>query len=236
MTDLFDGNAADAPLAARMRPETLDEFVGQKEITGKGSLLRRLIETDNISSFVFWGPPGCGKSTLAGIIARSTSAAFVSFSAVTGGVPELRKRMESAKDLRRYKACRTILFVDEIHRFNKAQQDALLPFVEDGTVILIGATTENPYFEVNTPLLSRSRVVRFAPLSEDDIEAIVNRALSKSPGLKGFTLEREAMEHIKHIAAGDARAALNRLELCADLAEEDKTIPRALAESAAGEK
>ncbi|MBQ9358307.1 MAG: replication-associated recombination protein A [Abditibacteriota bacterium] len=236
MTDLFDGGAPDAPLAARMRPQKLEDFVGQKEIIAEGTLLRRLIETDNISSFVFWGPPGCGKSTLAGIIAQSTSADFVSFSAVTGGVPELRKIMDRAKDERRYKERRTILFVDEIHRFNKAQQDALLPFVEDGTVILIGATTENPYFEVNTPLLSRSRVVRFSPLSPEDIGSIIRRALAESPELKDMVLEPEALEHIIRISDGDARSALNILELCADLAGDGKTITAALAESAAGEK
>ena len=236
MTDLFDAGITAAPLAARMRPKTLDDFVGQEEIVARGTLLRRLIETDNISSFIFWGPPGCGKSTLAGIIAESTSSAFVPFSAVTGGVPDLRKIMDAAKDERRYKDRQTILFVDEIHRFNKAQQDALLPFVEDGTVILIGATTENPYFEVNTPLLSRSRVVRFSPLSGDDIADIVSRAIRESPELKGVTLDPEALEHIKRISDGDARSALNILELCADLAGDDRRITLAIAESAAGEK
>ncbi|NLB55777.1 MAG: AAA family ATPase, partial [Lentisphaerae bacterium] len=158
------------PLAARMRPRTLDEFVGQDQIIGEDSLLRRAIEHDEISSMIFWGPPGCGKSTLALMIAEKTSAHFELFSAVTSGVADVRKAIKEATERRQAYDKRTILFVDEIHRFNKAQQDAFLPHVENGTIILIGATTENPYFEVNTPLISRARIFRFVPLTSDHIK------------------------------------------------------------------
>src|SRR5918998_183139 len=159
------------PLAARMRPRTLDEFVGQGHVVGPGTALRRAIEQDQLSSAIFWGPPGCGKSTLAMLIARHTRAHFETFSAVLSGVAEVRKALEAARQRKLTSGRRTILFVDEIHRFNKAQQDAFLPHVEDGTIILIGATTENPYFEVNTPLISRSRIFRFEALREQDIRA-----------------------------------------------------------------
>lgn len=207
---------AGAPLAARMRPQTLDEFLGQENILGPKSLLRRAIENDELSSVIFWGPPGCGKSTLAGIIANTSKHAFENFSAVVSGIADVRKAVERAKDRRQSYGQRTILFVDEIHRFNKAQQDAFLPHVEDGTVILIGATTENPYFEVNTPLISRSRIFRFEPLSSEDTIALLNRALKDSErGLGNVPAEvsPDAINHIVDVTNGDARSALNALEL-----------------------
>src|SRR5687768_8224291 len=165
-----------APLAARMRPRALDEFVGQRQVVGPGTLLRRLIEQDTLSSAIFWGPPGVGKSTLAMLIARTTRAHFDTFSAVLSGVAEVRKALQAAGQRRKATGRRTILFVDEIHRFNKAQQDAFLPHVEDGTIILIGATTENPSFEVINPLLSRSRVLVLQPLTKPEIIMILKRA------------------------------------------------------------
>ena len=169
--DIFENTKQnkDMPLPARMRPSALEDLYGQEDITKEDSLIRKLIETDNLSSLIFWGPPGCGKSTLANIIANNTESEFVPFSAVIGGVGDLRKIIDKAKENKKYYNKKTILFIDEIHRFNKGQQDALLPFVEDGTVTLIGATTENPYFEVNTPLLSRSRIVRFKALDRDSL-------------------------------------------------------------------
>ena len=239
--DLFDKNQnkeLNSPLAAKMRPTNFSDFVGQEHIVAEGSLLRKLIESDNISSFIFWGPPGCGKSTLAGIIAENTSSIFVSFSAVTSGIPDLRKIIEKAKEDRKYYNKKTILFIDEIHRFNKAQQDALLPHVEDGTVILIGATTENPYFEVNTPLLSRSRIIQFSALSEKSIEKIIKNTLENTKS--GFAdrdidITNEALEHIVNISTGDARSALNILEMCVKMSENGK-IDLNTAELAAGEK
>lgn len=222
MADLFGETTQkrepDQPLAARMRPRTLDEFVGQEHIVGPGSLIRRAIETDEVPSLIFWGPAGCGKSTLAAIIAANTSARFENFSAVTSGVPDIRKVIQRAREARKAASRKTILFIDEIHRFNKAQQDALLPHVEDGTVLLIGATTENPYFEVNSPLLSRSRILRFEPLTDEHVRLIVQRALQDSErGLGGMNLvvDPEALDHIIDIAQGDARSALNALELAA---------------------
>ncbi len=183
--DLFDDGAhapaappPHTPLAARMRPRTLDEFVGQSRIIGPTSLLRRAIEEDALTSVIFYGPPGVGKSTLAGIIAGTTQAHFENFSAVTQGIPDLRKVIEAAATRRRLYGSKTVLFIDEIHRFNKGQQDALLPHVENGTAVLIGATTENPYFEVNAPLLSRARVFTFEPLSDEQIGELLDRAVS----------------------------------------------------------
>ncbi|MBM3494878.1 MAG: replication-associated recombination protein A [Armatimonadetes bacterium] len=223
-----------APLAARMRPRTLEEFAGQGHVIGPGSMLRQAIERDRMMSVVFWGPPGCGKSTLASIIARHTNAVFESYSAVTSGVADVRKVIERAAARRKVDARKTILFVDEIHRWNKAQQDALLPHVENGTVTLIGATTENPYFEVNAPLISRSRVLRFHPLSSDDLRALVERALSDTErglGGKGIEASPDAVEHIVDIAGGDARTALNILEIAAQAAtaEADGRRPITLA-------
>ncbi len=221
--DLFDhavelAAGTEMPLAARMRPRNLDEFIGQEHIVGPGKLLRRAIETDELRSAIFWGPPGCGKSSLASIIAQTTKSQFESFSAVTSGVADIRKIIEKARERRKLYGRRTILFVDEIHRFNKAQQDAFLPHVEDGTIVLIGATTENPYFEVNSPLISRSRIFKFEQLGDEQIERIIRRAIEdKERGLGGFNVEMtdEAMEFIVGIANGDARGVLNALELAA---------------------
>ena len=202
------------PLADRLRPQNLDEFFGQQHLVGKGKLLRRLIESDQISSMIFWGPPGVGKTTLAGIIASTTRSEFINFSAVTSGIKEIRNVMTQAEENRKF-GSRTIVFVDEIHRFNKAQQDAFLPFVERGSIILIGATTENPSFEVNGALLSRCRVFVLRQLTEDDISGILRRAV-KDP--RGFGNERIDIKEdmLKSIAAfsnGDARAALSTLEM-----------------------
>lgn len=208
--------AADTPLAARMRPRTLDEFVGQTRIVGPESLLRRAIEEDALTSVIFFGPPGVGKSTLANIITHSTKATFENFSAVTQGIPDLRKVIEAAATRRRLYQTKTVLFIDEIHRFNKGQQDALLPHVENGTVVLIGATTENPYFEVNAPLLSRARVFAFEPLPDEQIGDLLDRALAdEERGLGRFraVLDPEARAHLIDKANGDARTALNALEL-----------------------
>jgi len=235
--------SADAPLAARMRPHTLEELSGQEKVVGPGTLLRRAIEQDQLRSVIFWGPPGSGKSTLAHIIARTTHAAFENYSAVTSGVADVRKVIERARERRRKLGRKTILFVDEIHRWNKAQQDALLPHVEDGTIVLIGATTENPYFEVNAPLLSRSRIFRFERLSDDAILALLRRALADSErGLGRFTAtaDEAALAHLVQIAGGDARNALNALETAVLSAPPDASGARhvtlAMAEEAAQQR
>lgn len=204
------------PLAARMRPQTLDEYVGQQDVVGKGSLLYRAIAADKISSIILYGPPGTGKTTLAEVIAGSTKAVFLSVNATTAGKKDLEQVIVAAQENRRAYNRGTILFIDEIHRFNKAQQDYLLPFVENGTIILIGATTENPYFEVNGALLSRSRVFELKPLSQADIALILHRALSDPiRGVAGDMVEmdEDAVEFLADVADGDARAALNALEL-----------------------
>jgi putative ATPase len=206
------------PLAARMRPRRLEEFVGQEQIVGPGTYLRQAIERDELSSVIFYGPAGTGKSTLARIIARHTKGAFESYSAVTSGVADIRRVTTQAAERMKLRGQKTILFVDEIHRFNKAQQDAFLPFVEDGTIILVGSTTENPYFEINAPLVSRSRIFVFEPLTPEQIGLIVDRALAdRERGLGGMELELspEARNHILNLANGDARAALNALEAAA---------------------
>jgi putative ATPase len=203
-----------------MRPRTLDEFVGQQHIVGEGHALRRAIETDNVPSLIFWGPPGTGKTTLAEIIARMTDAHFAPISAVSAGVADLRKVVAEAQH-RRALGKRTVLFIDEIHRFNKAQQDAVLPYVENGTVTLIGATTENPSFEVISALLSRSRVFVLKALTDDDIGAIIDRALGdKERGLGnlGVQLEPDAREALITLSNGDARSALGTLEFAASVA------------------
>ena len=210
-----------APLAARMRPQTLDGYVGQAQAVGEGSWLRRAIEHDTLSSVILYGPAGTGKTTLARIIANTTHAEFVEVSAVTGTVKDLRRETEAAESRLLSSGRRTILFVDEIHRFNRSQQDALLHAVEDRIVVLIGATTENPYFEVNSALLSRSRVVELQPLDDEAITCLVQRALCDEYGLKGaFTLDDDAMHEIVTLAGGDARAALTSLELASQMAGE----------------
>ena len=202
------------PLAARIRPRNLDEYVGQKHLLGKGKVLRNLIESDNIASMIFWGPPGVGKTTLARIIANMTKAAFIDFSAVTSGIKEIRTVMKQAENNRLYGE-KTILFVDEIHRFNKAQQDAFLPFVEKGSIILIGATTENPSFEVNGALLSRCRVFVLKPLTEDDLTELLRRAIRDPRGFGGQEIDitEEMLRAIARFANGDARIALSTLEM-----------------------
>jgi len=213
--------AADAPLAARMRPRTLDEFVGQEDAVGPGSMLRGSLERGRLPSFILWGPPGCGKTTLARIVAGGVDAEFVPVSAVSSGVADLRKVVAEAQ-ARRAAGRRTVLFIDEIHRFNKAQQDVILPFVEDGTVTLIGATTENPSFEVIAPLLSRARVVRLKQLGPEALSAVIERALEDSErglGSRGLTIDDGGKQALVEGAAGDGRAALTALEIAADVAE-----------------
>ena len=211
---LFDAAPAAQPLAARLRPESLEEFVGQQHLIGPGKVLRRLIESDQVASMIFWGPPGVGKTTLARIIARRTKAAFIDFSAVTSGIKEIRGVMQQADDNRRFGE-RTIVFVDEIHRFNKAQQDAFLPFVEKGSIILIGATTENPTFEVNSALLSRCKVFVLQALKTEELVSLLRRALTDERGFGGQVvhMSEELLEAIAVFANGDARTALSTLEM-----------------------
>ncbi|HEY9644039.1 MAG TPA: AAA family ATPase [Coleofasciculaceae cyanobacterium] len=210
---------AEAPLAARMRPRSLDEFIGQDQIIGPGRLLRRAIQADQLSSLIFYGAPGTGKTTLARIIANTTRAHFISINAVLAGVKEIREAIATAQEKRGLYSQRTILFVDEVHRFNKAQQDALLPWVENGTVILIGATTENPYFEVNKALVSRSRIFQLKPLQEADLERVIDQALQdgdRGYGKLNVQLDTDARAHLVNVANGDARALLNALELAVE--------------------
>ena len=203
-----------APLAARLRPQTLDEFVGQRHLLGEGRVLRRLIEGDHVSSMIFWGPPGVGKTTLARIIANRTRAEFIDFSAVTSGIKEIRQVMQQAEGNRAFGG-RTIVFVDEIHRFNKAQQDAFLPFVEKGSIILIGATTENPSFEINGALLSRCKVFVLQALKQEELTGLLKRALEDPRGFGGtqVNIRPEMLEAIARFANGDARSALSTLEI-----------------------
>jgi putative ATPase len=219
--DLFEMKERDslereAPLADRMRPRTLEEFVGQNHLLGEGKVLRQAIEIDQLPSMILWGPPGSGKTTLAMIIAATTGAQFSSFSAVLSGVKEIKEVIQEAREEWKYQKRKTVLFVDEIHRFNKAQQDAFLTHVENGTIILIGATTENPSFEVISPLLSRSKVFTLNPLTEKEIEVILSRALTdRKRGLGKYqtAIEPEVIKGICRLANGDARAALNTLEM-----------------------
>jgi len=230
--DLFEHSRLDqisreAPLAARTRPRSLEEFVGQEEIVGPGRLLRRSIEGDQLSSLILWGPPGTGKTTLAMIIANTTKSHFETLSAVMAGVADIRRIVAQAKERRNLYGQRTILMVDEIHRFNKAQQDALLPHVEDGTIIFIGATTENPYFEVIPPLVSRSRVFQLKPLSEEELAVILRQALAdeeRGYGKLEVKIDDEAMAHLVRVAGGDARTTLNALELAVETTKPDRGV------------
>lgn len=206
----------ESPLAARLRPVTLDEVVGQQHIIGKDKLLYRAIRADKLSSLIFYGPPGTGKTTLAKVIANTTSAEFTQINATVAGKKDMEEVVKAAKDTQGMYGKKTILFIDEIHRFNKGQQDYLLPFVEDGTLILIGATTENPYFEVNSALLSRSIIFELKPLSREDIKTLLTRAVydqNKGMGAYDAVIDEEAMEFLADIAGGDARHALNAIEL-----------------------
>ncbi|HEX3018654.1 MAG TPA: AAA family ATPase [Chitinispirillaceae bacterium] len=240
--DLFSKNGENllqrlAPLADRMRPRTLDEYIGQQHIIGEGRLLRRAIQIDQLSSLIFYGPPGTGKTTLARIIANTTKAQFISINAVLAGVKEIREAIESAQNVLNLYGRRTILFVDEVHRFNKSQQDALLPHVENGILILIGATTENPYFEVNKALVSRSRIFQLKTLTEDDLKAIAMQAIGdkeRGYGNRVISIDDDALDHLVKVANGDARGVLNALELAVETTNPDSqkviSINRKIAE------
>jgi putative ATPase len=221
----LDRPPASAPLAERMRPRTLEEVVGQRKVVGENGFLRRAIAADRVPSLIFWGPPGTGKTTLARILAAATSSHFVPFSAVTSGIKEVKEVMAEAVRLRKAQGRRTLLFVDEIHRFNRAQQDAFLPYVESGDVVLVGATTENPSFELNAALLSRTRVVVLDLLAPEELAGMLRRALAdpeRGLGTSGVTADPEALAELAQLASGDARKALNLLELAAADADEAK--------------
>lgn len=244
MNDLFDAKLTrdlqrNAPLADRMRPRTFDEFIGQEDVVGKGTILRRAVDNDELFSMVLWGPPGSGKTTLASIVAALTKSSFSQLSGVESGKDDLRRVVKAAEDARKLHGRRTILFIDEIHRWNKAQQDALLPYVEQGIVTLIGATTENPSFEVISPLLSRARVIVMQRLSTEALAAIVTQAVNdqeRGYGGQHVTVDPKAMELITTVANGDARTALNALEISVKATQPDakgrKTVSLATAAEA----
>lgn len=237
--NLFDQAHADrleksAPLAARMRPRTLDEYIGQEHIIGPGRLLRRAIQADQLGSLIFYGPPGTGKTTLAQVIANTTSAHFIALNAVLSGVKEIREAIAEAQERAKLYEQRTILFVDEVHRFNKAQQDALLPWVENGTVIFVGATTENPYFEVNKALVSRSRIFQLTPLTKAHLRMVVRQALAdpeRGYGKRNVILDEDALEHLVEVANGDARGVLNALELAVETTEPETSDEKPTAQA-----
>ena len=230
------------PLAYRVRPKTLEEFVGQEEVLGKNKILYRTIVADRLSSIVLWGPTGCGKTSLAKVISNTTKAKFVHLNAVTAGVSDIKKTVDEAKNSILNPSGKCILFIDEIHRFNKLQQDALLPYVENGTVILIGATTENPYFEVNKALISRSMVVKLSPLTEENVYTILKNALSNPEGLKSYNvkIKDETLKTIAKLSSGDVRVALNGLEIAVLTTPVDKdgyiTITDEIAAESLGKK
>ncbi|HET7141769.1 MAG TPA: replication-associated recombination protein A [Candidatus Limnocylindria bacterium] len=234
---LFGGElAADAPLAARMRPQTLDEFVGQRTLVGDEGALTKVVRPGYLPSMVLWGPPGSGKTTLARLLAERSGGTWRQLSAVTSGVADVRSLVADAKALRE-QGGRTVAFIDELHRFNKAQQDALLPHVEDGTITLIGATTENPYYEINSPLLSRLRVYRLEPLSEEELRVISERALAQERGLAGrVKVSDEGMASLLDLSGGDARQALNILEAASAVAPDGALIGREQVEEAAQQR
>lgn len=229
-----DRVAGDVPLATRMRPVLLDEYVGQSHLLGEKGVLRQAISVDRIPSMILWGPPGSGKTSLAAIIGRAAKAKIAGLSAVSAGVADLRKVVEESQARLELTGRRTILFIDEIHRFSKSQQDAILPYVEDGTVTLIGATTENPSFEVNAPLLSRTRVYKLEPLSDNEIMSLVERSLEdekRGLGNQRVAVQAEALAYLVRMASGDARVALNALELAVTLAKPDDTGQRMVREN-----
>lgn len=238
--NLFDNRETALPLAGRLRPKVLEEFIGQRHLLGEGKVLRTLIDQDRISSMIFWGPPGVGKTTLASIIAGRTNAAFINFSAVTSGIKEIKEVMMKAEESRRM-GIRTILFVDEIHRFNKAQQDAFLPYVEKGSIILIGATTENPSFEINSALLSRCKVFVLQALTEDDLVQLLKNALKNPAGFGNIPVDisEDMLRMIAVFSDGDARTALNTLEMAVtngEISAEKTTVTKEILEQCISKK